>query len=48
MHRIKLKKAVLPIDFHEAVFKHEFILNSEPITIEIIRKLTFLYSVFIN
>lgn len=48
MKRIREKKKQLPSDYHEEVMKHEIILNSEPLSIEIIRKLTFLYSVILN
>ena len=48
MKRIREKKKTLPSDFYEVMLKHEIKLNSEIITIDIIRKLTFLYSVILN
>jgi len=47
MKKIKEKKQSLPFDFHEVLLKFEIQLNNKNITIDLIRKITFLYSVII-
>lgn len=43
--KLKQKKIILPSDFHEVLLKHEIQLNLGSITIDLIRKLLYLYSV---
>jgi hypothetical protein len=45
--KIKDKKDPLPVDFHEVLLKHEIQLDLG-ITIDLIRKLIYLYSVIIR
>lgn len=44
-NKIKQKHTNLPSDFHEVLLKHEIQLNIGNITINLIRKLLYLYSV---
>jgi hypothetical protein len=43
--KISQKNFHLPSDFHEVLLKHEIQLNLGNITIDLIRKLLYLYSV---
>ena len=45
MKKIREKKKTLPYDYHEVLLKFEVQLNNKTITIDLIRKLTFLYTV---
>jgi len=43
--KLKQKKKNLPSDFHEILLKHEIQMNLGNITVDLIRKLLYLYSV---
>ena len=43
--KIKKRVVVLPRDYQEVLITHEMFLDKEPIDINLIRKLVYLYSV---
>jgi hypothetical protein len=47
MIKIKQKKKTLPFDYHEVLLKYELELNKKTIELDLIRKLTYLYTVLI-
>lgn len=45
MKKVKDKKKTLPFDYHEVLIIYEIQLNNEKISIDLIRKLIYLYTV---